>query len=177
MSHRTKKYTLASRTGQRLNQSLQESIFFSTPIRIFNFFSPTLRCFNFFFHRTVHNLTVCASNVNRFGESVCVIRTEPLRGESMPAANKKLSEILKKGGLVVNQTVVLLMKCVQVKIFATEESGRNLYLFVAKIFVNSCPSYSPFFKTSPSPCALGASVSNGTTNNKRTVNDRQNAST
>jgi len=34
MSHRTKKYTLASRTGQRLNQSLQESIFFSYPRKI-----------------------------------------------------------------------------------------------------------------------------------------------
>jgi hypothetical protein len=77
----------------------------------------------------------------------------------MAAANMKLSEILKKGGLVVYQTVVLLMKCVQVKIFATEESGRNLYLLVAKIFANSPSSYSPFFKTSPSPCALVAIIS------------------
>jgi hypothetical protein len=44
----TKKYTLASRLSQRLNQSLQESIFFSFPKRNSIFFSPTLRCFNFF---------------------------------------------------------------------------------------------------------------------------------
>jgi len=44
----TKKYTLASRLSQRLNQSLQESIFFFTPNSNSNFFSPTLRCFNFF---------------------------------------------------------------------------------------------------------------------------------
>ena len=37
--------------------------------------------------------------------------------------NMQLSEILKKGGLVVNQRVVLLMKCVQVQFFATQESG------------------------------------------------------
>ena len=35
--------------------------------------------------------------------------------------NMKLSKILKKGGLVVNQTVVLLIKCVQVQFFATQE--------------------------------------------------------
>ena len=47
-SPHTKKYTLASRYRQCLNQSLQESIFFSTPKSNSNFFSPTLRCFNFF---------------------------------------------------------------------------------------------------------------------------------
>ena len=45
----TQKNTLLqAATSQPTNQSLQESIFFSTPRRIFNFFSPTLRCFNFF---------------------------------------------------------------------------------------------------------------------------------
>jgi hypothetical protein len=44
---------------------------------------------------------------------------------------RKFSEILKKGDVVVNQSVVLLMKCVQAKKNATEESGKNLYLFVA----------------------------------------------
>jgi hypothetical protein len=69
-----------------------------------------------------------------------------LRGESKTAANKKLSEILKKGGLVVNQTVVHLMKCVQAKKNATEESGRNLYLFVAFFLTNSIASNPPFLK-------------------------------
>ena len=62
------------------------------------------------------------------------------------AANRKLSEILKKGGLVVNQSVVLLMKCVQVQFFATQESGRNAFYFVAKNCVNICASNPPFLK-------------------------------
>ena len=65
---------------------------------------------------------------------------------SITTHNKKLSEILKKGGLVVNQTVVLLMKCVQAKKNATEESGKNLYLFVAFFLMNSCASNPPFLK-------------------------------
>ena len=87
-----------------------------------------------------------ASNVNRFGQSVCGLQTVVLRGNSRAAANRKLSEILKKGGLVVNQTVVLLMKCVHAKKNATEESGRNLYLFVAFFLTNSIASYPPFLK-------------------------------
>ena len=57
-------------------------------------------------------------SVNYYGQSVCGLRTEQLRTDSRAAANRKLSKILKKGGLVVNQTVVLLinicgnMKCV-----------------------------------------------------------------
>ena len=62
------------------------------------------------------------------------------------AGNRKLSEILKKGGLVVYQSVVLLMKCVQAKKNATEESGRNLYLFVAFFLTNSIASNPPFLK-------------------------------
>ncbi len=37
----TKKYTLASRLSQRLNQSLQESIFFSTPKKKFKNIFPS----------------------------------------------------------------------------------------------------------------------------------------
>ena len=67
----------------------------------------------------------------------------------------QLSKILKKGALVVKQTVVLLMKCVQAKKNATparlrhsggEESGKNLYLFVAFFLMNSCASNPPFLK-------------------------------
>ena len=47
---------------------------------------------------------------------------------------------------MVNQTVVLLMKCVQAKKNATEESGKNLYLFVAFFLMNSCASNPPFLK-------------------------------
>ena len=73
-------------------------------------------------------------------------RRTHLRTNSSTADNRKLSEILKKGGLVVNQTVVLLMKCVQAKKNATEESGKNLYLFVAFFLTNSCASNPPFLK-------------------------------
>ena len=64
------------------------------------FFSPAQKEFENFFsypqkkikspNRTVLTRTDIALNVNRFGESVCGHRTEPLRGKSMPAANKKL---------------------------------------------------------------------------------------
>ena len=47
---------------------------------------------------------------------------------------------------MVNQTVVLLMKCVQAKKNATEESGKNLYLFVAFFLTNSIASNPPFLK-------------------------------
>ena len=72
--------------------------------------------------------------------------TALLRLNSKPAANIKLSEILKKGAVVVNQTVVLLMKCVQAKKNATQESGKNLYLFVAFFLTNSIASNPPFLK-------------------------------
>jgi hypothetical protein len=57
----------------------QEKLFFQR--YFFYFFSPT--------HR--HILQTCndtAMNVNRFGDSVCGLRTTHLRGESMPAANR-----------------------------------------------------------------------------------------
>jgi hypothetical protein len=60
--------------------------------------------------------------------------------------NIKLSEILKKGSLTVHHSAVLLMKREQVKIFVTEESGRNVYLFVANIFAKSPSSYFPFLE-------------------------------
>ena len=47
-----------------------------------------------------------ASNVNRFVESVCELRTVVLRGKSRTAANIRLKEILKKGALTVKRTVV-----------------------------------------------------------------------
>lgn len=54
-------------------------------------------------------------NVNRLEQSVCELQTVVLRWNSTATANMQLSETLKKGALVVNQTVVLLIKCVQVQ--------------------------------------------------------------
>ena len=66
--------------------------------------------------------------------------------KSKTAANKKINANFKKGGFVVYQTVVHLMKCVQAKKNATEESGRKLYLFVAFFLMNSIASNPPFLK-------------------------------
>ncbi len=65
-------------------------------------FLPTLLFFNKLFsppHGLTANTTSCASNVNRFGQSVCGLETVVLRGKSRAAHNRKLSENLKKGGL------------------------------------------------------------------------------
>ena len=129
-----------------LKPKLAREYFFLPPKK--KFFLPFLFLIKLFPHRTgsVLNPTVYASNVNLFGQSLCGLRTEPLRGESKPAGNIKLSEILKKGAVVVNQSAVLLMKCVQVQFFATQESGRNFFYFVAKNCVNSIASNPPFLK-------------------------------
>jgi len=117
-SPHTKKYSLASRLSQRLNQSLQESIFFSTPNSNSNFFSPTLRCFNFFSHRTVRNRTDSASNVNRFGQSVCKLDTTHLRTDRRATDNKGLKEM---AGEVVNQTFVhLINSCGRLTVCASK---------------------------------------------------------
>ena len=60
--------------------------------------------------------------------------------------NKKINANFKKGGGIGYQTFVLLMKCVQDKKNATEESGKKLYLFVAFFLTNSIASYPPFLK-------------------------------
>ena len=74
------------------------------------------------------------------------MKLQTFEARSRTADNKKLSENFKKGGLVVNQTVVHLMKCVQAKKNATEESGRKVYLFVAFFLTNSIASNPPFLK-------------------------------
>ena len=63
-------------------------------------FSPT--------HGLTANTNSCASNVNRFEQSVCGLQTVVLRGNSKAAHNIRLKEILKRRALFGNQTVVLL---------------------------------------------------------------------
>ena len=62
------------------------------------------------------------------------------------AYNRKINANFKKGGFIGYQTFVHLMKCVQAKKNATEESGKNLYLFVAFFLINSIASNPPFLK-------------------------------
>ena len=69
-----------------------------------------------------------------------------LRMNRKAADNRKINANFKKGGGIGYQTVVLLMKCVHDKKNATEESGKNLYLFVAFFLTNSIASYPPFLK-------------------------------
>ena len=61
--------------------------FFSCPKRNSKNFFPTLRCFNFFCQRTVQTWADIASNVNRFGQSVCGLETVVLRGKSTTNAS------------------------------------------------------------------------------------------
>lgn len=79
------------------------------------FFSPTqektpplFKKRNLFFptHGFTADTTSCASNVNRFVESVCGLQTVVLRTDSRAAANKGLKEM---AGEVVNQTFVHLI--------------------------------------------------------------------
>ncbi len=77
----------------------QENFFPTLPFLI-KLFSPT--------HGFTANTTSCASNVNRFGQSVCGLQTVVLRRNSKAAANIRLKEILKRRALFGNQTVVLL---------------------------------------------------------------------
>ena len=60
--------------------------------------------------------------------------------------NKKINANFKKGGFIGYQTFALLMKCVHDKKNATEESGKNLYLFVAFFLTKCIASNPPFLK-------------------------------
>ena len=64
-------------------------------------------------------------NKNRFGQPLCKLWSESLHGHSRAAANIKIKRNLKKKGFVGYQTVMHLMKCVQVQKNATEEGGVN----------------------------------------------------
>ena len=77
---------------------------------------------------------------------LCGLETAYLRGQSITADNRKINANFKKGGFIGYQTFAHLMKCVHDKKNATEESGKNLYLFVAFFLTNSIASYPPFFK-------------------------------
>ena len=109
----TQKNTLLQvATSQPTKQSLQESIFSSTQEKLKNKKFPTLQK-----NKTspTHgaNLTVTASNVNRFGQSVCKLDTTNQRPDRRASGNK----VLPKAGVtcfydtfVLNQTFVFQIK-------------------------------------------------------------------
>ena len=75
----------------------QENFFPTLPF-LMNLFSPP--------HGFTANSNSCASNVNRFEQSVCGLQTTHLRMDSKAADNIRLKEILKRRALFGNQTVV-----------------------------------------------------------------------
>jgi len=153
----TQKNTLLkTAASQRCKPKFLREYFFLQPREEFYFFSPTLRCFNFFFHRTVQTRTDIALNVNRHEQSECELWTEPLRGKSMPAANKKINAIKKRRGLSFNQTVVHLMKCVQVQKMRTTLWKKSFSIcshFLPRVY----RSETLLFFTASIPSALWAS--------------------
>ena len=67
--------------------------------------------------------------------------------QSITADNNKINANFKKGGFLGYQTFVsALGGCVRDKKNATEESGKNLYLFVAFFLTNSIAFNPPFLK-------------------------------
>ena len=68
-------------------------------------------------------------NVNRLGQKLLLTSDDTASyADSGDADNKKINANFKKGGFIGYQTFVHLMKCVQAKKNATEESEKNLYL-------------------------------------------------
>jgi len=92
------------------------------------------------------NLNQIGISISHLEHSVCELQTVVLRTDSRAADNRKINANFKKGGFIGSRTVVHLMKCVQAKKNATEESGKNLYLFVAFFLTNSIASNPPFLK-------------------------------
>ena len=88
MKSQPTKNTLLKNAQAKAKAIFLREYFFSHPKRNSNFFSPTLRCFNFFCQRTLLTRTDIASNVNRFGQSVCKLDTTHLRTNRMAAGNR-----------------------------------------------------------------------------------------
>jgi hypothetical protein len=101
------KNTLLKNAQANSTSNFFKRVFFSPTQE--EFFPPLFFLF-FFRHRTesVLNLTDIAPNVNTFADSVCKLDTTPLRTDSRASGNKGFKEM---AGDVLNQTVVLLIKC------------------------------------------------------------------
>ena len=98
--------------------------FFSTLPFLKHLFSPT--------HRFTANTNSCASNVNRFEQSVCGLQTTRLRTDSRAADNIRLKEINFLGALFGNRSVCFLFT------FVVNESVSHL--IPQKIYF-----FNPFF--------------------------------
>ena len=102
------KNTLLKNAQPNAEGNFFKRVFFSPPKKKM----PThFKKRNLFFspHGFTANTNSCASNVNRFVETVCELRADVLRMNSRAAHNIRLKEILKRRALFGNQTVVLLI--------------------------------------------------------------------
>jgi len=86
----SKKNTLLKNAQANAKVSFFKRVFFSpTQEEIQIIFFPTLRFFNYLFsQRTVLTCTHKASNVNRFGQSLCKLDTTTLRMDRRATDNK-----------------------------------------------------------------------------------------
>jgi len=107
MKSHPQKNTLLKNTQANAEGNFFKRVFFSPTQEEF---FPSLFFLIFFSppHGFTANTTSCASNVNRFEQSVCGLQTTRLRTDSRAADNIRLKEILKRRALFGNQTVVLL---------------------------------------------------------------------
>src|SRR5690606_26554577 len=87
MKATTQKNTLLKNAQAKTASNFFKRVFFLLPKKKFKLFFPTLRYFNFFPHRTERNRTDCASNVNRFEQSVSKLDTTLLRTDRRASAN------------------------------------------------------------------------------------------
>ena len=93
------KNTLLKNAQANAESNFFKRVFFSPPKKstlpfFTNLFFPT--------HGFTANSNSCASNVNRFVDSVCGHRSESLRGESRAAANKKINANFLFGGFIAS---------------------------------------------------------------------------
>jgi hypothetical protein len=84
---------LQAATSQPTNQSLQESIFFSTQRKIKKQKIPTLQKNKTSFHRTVQTLTDNALNVNRFEKRGDKLDTSTLRTDRRASGNSGFKKL------------------------------------------------------------------------------------
>ena len=90
-SHPQKNILLKNAEANAKGIFFKRVLFSPTQEEIQIIFFATLRFFNYlFFQRTVRNRTDIATNVNRFGQSVCELQTLPLRTDSRAAGNIRL---------------------------------------------------------------------------------------
>jgi len=92
-SQRTKNTLFQAATSQPTMQSLQESIFYPTHIKLKNKKFPTLQKNKTSFHRTVQTLTDTDLNANCFEKSGCKLDTSTLRTDRRASGNSTYKKL------------------------------------------------------------------------------------